>query len=239
MQSNHPISAWPQEERPRERLALLGASALADRELLAILLNSGKRGCSALDLAARLLLEHDGLRGLGRVTAARLASTSGVGLAKAARILAACELGRRRARIRPDGKQIFIRNADEAARIAGARLRDSDRERFLLLLLDTKHRLIREEIISVGSLDQALVHPREVFKTALEYSAAALIAAHNHPSGDCRPSREDRLLTEQLSAGARFLGIRFLDHLVIGDGRYCSLVFQGSGQKKEEHIGTF
>jgi DNA repair protein RadC len=214
------------EERPRERLFALGAAALSDAELVAILLGTGMKKRSALSLAHQLLQNHDGLGNIGRMSPGQLASLSGLGKAKAARILAACELGRRRERKRITSPWI-ISSPAMAAQLAMTHLRDLTRECCLAIYLDTKHRVVKEEIISIGSLDQAAIHPRELFKTAFEVSAAAVILAHNHPSGDPTPSPSDLQLTEQLFQAAKLLGICLLDHVIIGDGEFRSVM---SGQ---------
>lgn len=220
------IPAWPEEERPRERLLTRGAEALSDAELVAILLGHGTRGCSAVVLARELIRRHGGLSALGRLSPERLTALPGVGPAKAARLLAACELGRRRERKHTPGRTTISGPAD-AVRLASARLRDLNKECFLAIFLDTKNHVLKEEVISIGSLDQTPVHPREVFKSAIELSAAGVIAAHNHPSGDPTPSRADLQLTRQLCLAAKVLGIRFLDHVIIGDGDFRSLLTEG------------
>jgi DNA repair protein RadC len=171
-------------------------------------------------------LQVDGVFSLGKQTPARMAALPGIGPAKASRILAACELGRRRERLN-ESKRLMVHSPEDVARIAFSRLRDADRECFLAILLDCKHRVIHEEIVSKGTLDQTPVHPREVFRPALEHSAAALALAHNHPSGDTRPSAADLQLTAQLQDAAKLLGIRLLDHVIIGDGAFFSLASQG------------
>ncbi len=232
MENKLPIFAWPEGDRPRERLFALGSSVLSDAELVAILLGTGGRGRSALDLAHQLLQQYNGIFSLARNSAVRISNMPGIGPAKAARILAACELGRRREG-KNNSQRTFIRCPADAARIAAARLRDSDRECFLAILLDTKHKVLSEELVSVGILDQASVHPREIFRPALEYSAAALVLAHNHPSGDPSPSQSDLRLTRQLLKASDILGIRLLDHIIIGDGEFLSLAEKGYFKKGE------
>lgn len=217
-----PISTWPAAERPRERLLDLGVGALADAELVALLLGNGASGASALDLARALLAEHGGLAGLGRVSAEILARGTGMGPAKAARLLAACELGRRRERIGGvPGADVDC--AERAAALASALLRDKRRECLLALFLDQRHRLLKAEILSEGGWRGAEVDPRPLFARALELSASALIVAHNHPSGHPQASAEDTALTRRLSEGAALLGLRLLDHLIIGDGCHVSM----------------
>jgi DNA repair protein RadC len=207
---------------PRERLRALGAGALADEELVALVLRTGGPGREVLGLARALLARPGGLRGLALATARELEEEPGVGPAKAASWLAAVELGRRVAarRLRPgDG----IRGPSDVFRHFHPRLRDATRERFLALLLDGRHRVIREVEISRGTLTASLVHPREVFRPALRDGAAALVVVHNHPSGDPTPSAEDRRVTERLSRAGELLGVRLLDHVVVAEHGYRSL----------------
>lgn len=220
------LSSWRPEDRPRERLHASGAAALSDAELVALLLGQGRRGRTALDLARELLGAHDGLPGLGRITSAELTACSGIGPAKAARLLAACELGRRR-ELCTAPRGVRISTPKDAARAASAKLRDASQECFLVLLLDTRHRLLRMDTLSLGGWEQALIQPREVFRPAIARAASALIVAHNHPSGDPSPSPADLRLTRQLVEAAKCLGIRLLDHVIIGDGCYRSLRSEG------------
>ena len=222
------IKDLPTGARPRERLLEKGPWALSESELLAILLGTGDTQRAAVGLAEALLAnfsreeESTGLRGLAGVGAAELVSMGGMGPAKATRLLAAFELGRRIA-VMPSGDRAVVNGPTDAYRLLAPRLADLDREHFVALLLDSKHRVLAYETTAIGTLSATLVHPRELFKVAIRQSAAGLILAHNHPSGDPTPSPEDRALTQQLMAGAEILGIRILDHLVIGDGRYVSL----------------
>jgi DNA repair protein RadC len=222
-----PIKAWAKEERPRERLLNLGTAVLSDAELIAVLLGTGTQHHTALFLAHQLLQIHGGVGNLGRVSFQQLASLNGIGPAKAARLLAACELGRRRERKRTVSATV-INTPAEAAQLAFTHLRDLTRECCLAIYLDTKHRVLKEEIISIGSLDQAALHPRELFKSAFEAGAAAVILAHNHPSGDATPSSADLRLTTQLVQAAKLLGICLLDHVIIGNGEYHSIISEQS-----------
>lgn len=227
--SSYAIKEWPAPERPRERLHVDGAGALATRELLAILIGSGREGASAVDVAGQLLHGADGsLRRLASATPSELAAVPGIGPAVAARVCAALELGRRLAREGPL----------ELARIRGPRdvydrcapgLRDQSQEEFRVLIMNTQHAVVRELVITRGTLDTSVVHPREVFRAAITANAAALILVHNHPSGDPTPSPEDRVVTRQLAEAGRLLGIPVLDHVVVGDGRYVSFVEAGLG----------
>lgn len=220
----------PASERPRERLLQVGAEALSDAELLAILLRTGTPRATAVQVAQRLLklgAERAGhpLRYLLTAPADELAAEPGVGLAKAAQIKAALELGRRLQQAAPARPRVH--SPEDAAALVMAQMRHLDREQFQVLLLDTKHQVLAIELISVGSLNSTVVHPRELFKIAIRRSAHAVILVHNHPSGDPTPSREDVDLTRRLVQAGRILGIEVLDHLVIGDGRFVSLRRRG------------
>jgi DNA repair protein RadC len=221
------IQRWPARDRPRERLQNLGASALANRELLAILVGSGTEGRSALDVAGDLLATVEGsLRRLAGSEAADLRRLPGIGPAVAARLCAALELGRRLAREGPFERTRIQGPRDVYERCAPG-LRDLPQEEFHILLLNTQHAILRELIVTRGTLDTSVVHPREVFRAAIAENAAALILVHNHPSGDPVPSPEDRAVTGQLVAAGRLIGIPVIDHVVIGDARYVSFVESG------------
>ncbi len=221
------VSEWPEYERPRERLAASGPRSLADSELLAILLRTGNRNESALALAKRLLTTFDGIPGLSRQLIADLSKVKGVGLAKGAQVLAALELGRRLAE-RSLVPEEAIRSGESVYRILGPRLREERKESFWVLLLDQKHRLRKSERISEGTLSMTPVHPREAFSPAIRESAAAVIFVHNHPSGDPEPSPDDWSLTARLVECGRLLGIRVLDHVVVGDHAWVSLRDRGA-----------
>jgi len=223
---SYPIRQWVLGDRPRERLLSKGAAALSDVELIAILLNTGSHGTSAVELARLLLRQTGSILALGKCSAAKLKAYPGMGPAKVARLLAACELGRRREQYQQVPRPL-IQCASDAARLLFAKIRDVKHECIVVILLDTKHRVIGESLVSMGSLDQASVHPRDVFRPALENSAAAVIVAHNHPSGDPKPSQTDVQLTERLQEAAYLLGIRLLDHIIIGDGVFISLAEKG------------
>lgn len=213
----------PLPERPRERLLHLGSSALSNRELLAIVIGSGGPGASALELADRILRSTEGsLRRLGTAGPTHLARIPGVGMATAGRVLAAVELGRRALR-EASPERLLIRGPEDVFRFMAPRLRDQPQEEFHTLVLNAQHRVVRDVLVTRGILDASLVHPREVFRPAIEESAAAVILVHNHPSGDPTPSREDRQVTRQLAVAGQALGIHVLDHVVIADGGWRSL----------------
>jgi DNA repair protein RadC len=215
-------------DRPRERLDAVGPEALSDAELLALLLRTGGRGADALSVAAGLLERHEGLLGLARASGRELSEAAGVGPAKRATLRAAFELGRRLAagRLAPG---TVLRGPADVFRHFHPTLRDAPTERFLVVLLDGRHRLLRHELVSQGTLTASLVHPREVFRPALRESAAALVLVHNHPSGDPAPSAEDREVTARLVRAGELLGIPVIDHVVVAERGYASLRETGLG----------
>jgi DNA repair protein RadC len=215
------ISGWPEAERPRERLLRHGAATLSDAQLVAILLRTGRRRATAVDLAMRLLADYDGLEGVGRAGGAELCRIDGIGPAKAAQLLAALELGRRVVSRPLQPGAVFVSSQSVYDYFAPL-LREIRQERFWAVLLDNKHRVMRDLTVSTGSLTSSLVHPREAFAAAVRDSAAAVIFVHNHPSGDPSPSAEDRQLTERLVACGELMGIPVLDHIIIGRTTYYS-----------------
>jgi DNA repair protein RadC len=219
------LKHWPEEERPRERLLQYGADKLSDAQLLGIILRTGEGGRTAVDLGRELLEHCGGLGGIARAGISEICTIKGIGPAKAAEIKAAMELGRRHQRPTLAGASLCA--SRDVAEYFQPRLRDSKKEEFRCVLLDTKNRVIREETVSTGSLTASLVHPRETFKTAVRESAAAVIFVHNHPSGDIKPSQEDILLTRRLVQAGDLLGIKVLDHVIVGDGGHFS--FRDSG----------
>lgn len=224
---HQPLSRWPKGEGPRERLLARGPAELSSAQLVAVLLRTGGRpGQTALELARAVLAACGDVRELGHATPEELQEVPGLGPAGAAVIAAAVELGRRAAPAPAEEKTAF-RSAADAAGYLFPRMAHLRKEHFVALLLDGKNRLIREVKVSEGSLTASVVHPREAFLSAVRSSAASVIFAHNHPSGDPSPSPEDRSVTEQLREAGRILGIQVLDHLVIGAGRYRSLAEEG------------
>ncbi|HPU01437.1 MAG: DNA repair protein RadC [Firmicutes bacterium] len=220
------IRDLPAEERPREKLRALGAEALSNAELLAILLRSGISRESAVQLAAKLLSRSGGLRSLPDLTLEEMEQIKGVGPAKAIQVKAALELGRRLATLPPEEGE-SITSPRQAAALFMEQLRYEKREHFMILLLNTKNHVISKEEISIGSLNASIVHPREIFKIPLRKSAASIILVHNHPSGDPSPSQEDLEVTRRLVEAGNILGIAVRDHIVIGDGRYFSFKEKG------------
>lgn len=212
---------------PRERLLRLGAPALSDAELIALLLRTGGVGPAASDVARRLLDCSGGLARLAQQDAHSLSGVPGIGPARSASLVAACELGRR----------LSARRLEVGARIQGPAdvhahffesLRSCEAERFHALLLDGRHRVMGDVLVSQGTLTASLVHPREVFRAAIRRSAAALVLVHNHPSGDPAPSPEDRRVTERLVAAGELLGIRVVDHVVVAERGYHSFSESGA-----------
>lgn len=217
------IKDWPAAERPRERLRRQGSEALSDAELLAIVLVSGcaRKGTSAVDCARELLLCHGSLRDLFAASAAQLSLVPGVGPGKAARVVAVGELARRLGTRTWDRGTAYASSRDVVSSYA-MRLRDVKQEQFMIAMLDSKNRLLREKKVSLGTVNHSVVHPREVFGPAVRESAVSIVLVHNHPSGDPRPSTEDDRLTDRLVSAGELLGIRVLDHVIIGDGRHYS-----------------
>lgn len=216
----------PNEDRPRERMMTVGAEALSHAELLAILLRTGTKRESAVTLASRILTECGSLRGLVDMSIEEMTTIRGIGPAKAVQLRAGIELGRRLSRSR-QGELPTIRKPSDAANLMMEELRYLKKEHFICLFLNTKNQVISRETLSVGTLNASLVHPREVFRSAIKCSSASIICLHNHPSGDPAPSPEDVALTRRLIEAGELVGIDILDHLVIGDNRFVSLKEQG------------
>jgi DNA repair protein RadC len=220
------ILDWPKNERPREKLLARGAGALSDAELLAIFLRTGVRGRSAVDLARDLLRSFGSLRSLAAAGVEDFCDARGLGPAKWAQLQASLEMARRVL-----AESLPARDAlcDPAAtrRYLSAWLRDRDREVFAALFLDSQHRVLAAEELSQGTVDAASVYPREVVKRALALRAAAVIFAHNHPSGVAEPSSADRLLTERLKQALALVDVRVLDHFVVGEGAPTSFAERG------------
>lgn len=233
-----PIKDWPAHDRPRERLRSLGARSLAPRELLALLIETGipaadgRPARSALDVAGDLLRwfsPHEGAQSLRRIMMApfsALCEVPGIGPAKAAKIHAALDLGRRAVEeARPEMERLTCtRDVYERMRVP---MRDLHHEEFRVLLLNLNCDLLREVVVGKGTLTACGVNPREVYKVALAENAHSMVVVHNHPSGECKPSPEDRLFTRQLDQGSRLVGVDLVDHIIIGEGRYYSFSEEG------------
>ena len=220
------IHSWPEDERPRERLVRQGAEALTDAQLIAILLRTGRKDSTAVTVAVDLLTRTEGVHGLINRGIAEICDVPGIGPAKAAQLVAALELGRRASSL-PLSTGQRIRSSQDIYHHYQPRMRTLRREYFKAILLDSKNTIIKDVAVSEGSLSSSIVHPREAFNAAVRETAAAVVFLHNHPSGDPEPSPEDHALTHRLLAAGEILGIRVLDHLIIGDGRYVSFADQG------------
>jgi DNA repair protein RadC len=212
-------------DRPREKLQRFGVAALGDNELVAVIVGSGSRECGALELANRILERAGGLHALARLAPDELC-IPGIGAARAAQIVAAVELGRRTL-IRTALERPQYQTPQQLAGYLLPQYGAASVEQFGVVMLDTKHRLIRVKVVAIGSLDAAIVYPREVFREATAASAAAIVLFHNHPSGDPTPSSDDLLLTRRMLRAGDIMGIDVIDHLILGDQRYYSLAEAG------------
>ncbi len=223
---NYSIQQLPEEERPRERLMRAGAESLSTTELIAIILGSGSKTKPILQLAHEIVARFGGLHQLAEATLTELLEIKGIGLAKAIQLKAAFNLGMRASRqvIKPKYR---IEHPSHAYYLIKDELEHEKREFFVVILQDTKGYVICHEIVSIGSLSQTLVHPREVFYPAIRHKAASLIVAHNHPSGDPTPSQQDWEMTKKLVEVSHLINIPLHDHLIIGQQRYISLRQQG------------
>lgn len=217
------IKSLPQEERPVEKSISRGIASLSNSEIIAILIGSGSRSKSAIGLAEDIIgSSHGGICGLARSSVEDLMKLKGVGIFKAARIMAAVELGRRISTA-PREKRISITSSEEIAKLFIEDMRYETREVFKALLLNPKGEILSAETVSIGELTSTPVHPREVFAMAIKRSAAAIVLVHNHPSGDPSPSEADLDVTARLVACGKIIGINVIDHIIIGDGQFSSL----------------
>ena len=215
------MKAIAPHDRPREKLDRLGAAGLGDNELLAIIVGHGSRQISALDVANLVLDAAAGVHGLTRVSRDELGRVKGVGAAKAAQILAAVELGRRTLS-RTSGDRVQFDGPEDVAAYLMPQYGSRSVEHFGIVLLDTKHRVLKTRVLSVGTLDASLVHPREVFREATLGGAAAIVLFHNHPSGDPVPSGDDVALTTRLVRAGDLMGVDVIEHIIVADACYCS-----------------
>jgi DNA repair protein RadC len=215
------MAAVPPHERPRERLLARGAEALNERELLALLLRNGAPGLSALDLAAELLADYGSLNRLASAEPQELAMRRGIGVAKAALLVAAFHLANR-AEVEPT-ERVILRTAEDVAGLAEREIGRARRERLLVLICDSRNRLLRTMIVSEGSIDRSIVPVREILNAVLRQDGRALALAHNHPSGECQPSDADRRSTQAVASAARVTGLRFLGHVVMAGGRWSAV----------------
>jgi len=208
------IREMPQDERPREKLLARGVTALSDPELIAILLRTGLRGANAVEVGRRLLEKYKSLTGISRCSVKELLEIPGIGPAKALELVAAFGLGQRLARETLSKQKLD--SPELVSELVGPEMRRLRTESLRVILLDTRYRLLHIEEISLGSLNESIAHPREIFRPALTYSAHAVIVVHNHPSGDASPSQTDHSLTRRLAEAAELLQIKLLDHIIIG-----------------------
>jgi DNA repair protein RadC len=213
-------------DRPREKLQRVGATALGDNELLAVVLGYGRANASALDLANSVLSAVAGLDRLARARYDELCRIPGIGAARAAQIVAAVELGRRTL-TRVGRERIQITSPRVLAEMLLPQYGSRAVEQFGVVLLDTKHRVLRTTVVTVGTVDASIVHPREIFREAASAGAAAIVLFHNHPSGDPEPSQDDVVLTRRVAAAGILMGIDVVDHVILADARYCSMREKG------------
>ncbi|MFA5576208.1 MAG: DNA repair protein RadC [Tissierellaceae bacterium] len=216
------IKELPETERPREKLYIYGPESLSNEELIAIIIRTGNRNDTAIDLARKILSrDNRGLAYLRDTTLQELIETKGIGQSKAAQILAAIEIGKRLNYLEASNK-VKINEPASIANLYMDEMRFFQKEHFRIALLDTKNQIIVTEEISIGTLNASIVHPRDVFKAAIKRNANAMILIHNHPSGDPKPSNEDINITRRLVDAGNLIGIKVLDHIIIGDNRYIS-----------------
>lgn len=216
----------PQEDRPRERLLTVGSEKLSNQELFAILLGSGTKNESVMVLAQRVLNHFEGLRLMKDATIEELTTIKGIGTAKGVLLLSAMEVGKRMSQYKQEDRYV-IRSPKDGADYIMEEMRSLNQEHFVALFLNTKNQIVHRQTIFIGSLNASIVHPREIFREAVKRSAASIICAHNHPSGDPSPSQEDIHITRRLAEAGKMIGIEVLDHLVIGDRKYVSLKEKG------------
>lgn len=220
------IRELPPAERPRERLQRYGVENLSAQELLSVILGRGIAGESVTVTAHRLLHEF-GLKGLAGASIEELSKIRGIGLAKASQIQAVFELAKRKDGACIQGQKVAVKSPEDVAKVVKGQLSDKHKELFLCLFLDTRSRVYKSSVISIGCLDSSIVHPREVFKEAISASAASVIFVHNHPSGDPEPSEDDIKLTKRLAEVGEIMGIDVIDHVIIGEGEPFSLKRNG------------
>lgn len=220
------IKDVPKEDRPRERLLKFGSSHLSNQELLAILIGSGTKDESVMSLSNRVLMHFEGLNLLKDATIEELTAIKGIGSAKGLLLLSALELGKRINQYKPDDRYV-IRSPEDGADFVMEEMRNLNQEHFIVLFLNTKNQIIHRQTVFIGSLNASIVHPREIYREAVKRSAASIICAHNHPSGDPSPSQEDIHVTKRLVESGKMIGVELLDHLVIGNRKFISLKEKG------------
>lgn len=224
--TSYTIKSIPMEERPQEKLLKYGAGSLSNSELLAVILRTGSKNENVIMLSQRILKEDGkGLRNIAEGTLDKFKTYKGISNVKAAKLLALAEISKRISTLKLE--KIKISSPNDAAVVMMEEMRYYKKEYFKIILLDTKNNIIRVSEISVGSLNSSIVHPREVFREAIENSSSSIILVHNHPSGETEPSHEDIILTNRLVECGKILGIRVIDHIIIGDGIFYSFKEEG------------
>jgi DNA repair protein RadC len=216
----------PRQERPRERLQKFGPEALSAQELLALVIGRGIPRKSVMSIAQELLVRFGNVRAISHATIEELSQIKGIGLAKAAQLKACFELGKRE-ELEPELKNFDIKDPESVVKAIRASIKDKAKEHFKLILLNPRNKIIGISTISIGTLNASLVHPREVFKDAIVHSAASVVLAHNHPSGDPEPSEDDLKITKKLVESGKILGIEVIDHIIIGKNNFCSYKERG------------
>jgi DNA repair protein RadC len=234
------VRDMPKEERPRERLLRLGAEALSSPELLALIIGRGVSKRSVMTIAQELYIKFGSIRAIGEATIEELSLIKGVGTAKATQLKAAFELAKRQELETENGFEgMDIKNPQSVVKAIRACIKDMKKEHFMLMILNTRNKIIRIENISVGTLNASLVHPREVFNKAIAHTASAVIVAHNHPSGDTEPSEEDVRITRRLIEAGKILGIEVLDHIIIGKHSAQSTITRHKNKPEKENYCSF
>jgi len=215
------IKDLPQTEKPRERFLEYGAKKMSDEELIAILLRTGTKSQSAKTLATSIICEAKGIKNLSEIGINRLSKIKGIGTTKAITLLAAIELGNRIYAIKPKYHS-KINSADVVYQLFHEELKNSKQEQLIVLILDNKNKLLSAKTVFIGTINSSIVHPREIFKSAISESASGLILVHNHPSGDSTPSLKDDMFTIEMQKASTFLEIPLIDHIIIGHNNYYS-----------------
>ena len=224
--STFTVRDLPKPERPRERLQKFGPEALSAQELLALVIGRGVPKKSVMSIAQELLAKFGNIKAISQASIEELSEIKGIGLAKAAQIKACFELGRRE-ELEPELRDFDIKNPEAVAKAIRSSIKDKAKEHFKLILLNPRNKIIGISTISIGTLNASLVHPREVFKDAIMHSAASVVLAHNHPSGDPEPSEDDIKITKKLVESGKILGIDVIDHIVVGKNSFLSFKERG------------